>query len=140
MSKPSLLFTIILLVSVSNTFAEGLKIKPGKWEFISTTTMVGMGAPRQHTNTECLKDAELRPEKMMKDMNQGCQLSDTKTSSSNASWKVTCDNQGGQMVGEGQVASKGDTLTGGMDMSMSVNGQSMNMKIDWVGKHVGDCG
>ena len=54
-------------------------------------------------------------------------------------WKVSCASEGGEMLGEGNVTSKGDTLSGGMKMSMSFNGQSMDMQVDWLGKHIGSC-
>ena len=96
----------ILLAITTTTFAGEMKVKPGKWEFQSTTTMAMMGAPRTHTNTQCLKDAKVSPETMMKDMARGCELLDSSASSNAMTWKVKCNQDGGEMTGEGSVTSK----------------------------------
>lgn len=131
--------TSVLLLTCVNTLADEMKVKPGKWEFVSTTTMAMMGAPRSHTNTQCLKEATVSPETLMEDMAKGCELLDSEASSNAMSWKVKCLQDGGEMTGEGSVTSKGDTVEGGMNMKMSFNGQAMDMQVAWSGKHIGSC-
>ena len=133
----SALFTSLLIMSNAN--AAEMKVKPGQWEFVSTTTMAMMGAPRSHTNTQCLNESGVSPKTLMKDMAQGCELLDSDTSSNSMSWKVRCQQEGGEMTGEGQVSSTGDTLKGGMNMKMSFNGQAMDMSVEWSGRHIGAC-
>ena len=135
----NLFVAIFFLTSGITTFAGEMKVKPGKWEFVSTTTMAMMGAPRTHTNTQCLKEAKVSPETMMKEMAQGCELLDSEASSNAMTWKVKCNQDGGEMTGEGSVTSKGDTVEGGMNMQMSFNGQAMDMQVAWQGKHIGSC-
>ena len=130
---------LVLFLGAINLSAAEMKVKPGKWEFVSTTNMAMMGAPRSHTNTQCLNESGVSPKTLMKDMAQGCQLLDSNTSKSSMSWKVQCQQEGGEMTGEGQVSSTGDTLQGGMNMKMSFNGQAMDMSVEWTGKHVGAC-
>ena len=133
----SALFTSLLIMS--NVNAAEMKVKPGQWEFVSTTTMAMMGAPRSHTNTQCLNESGVSPKTLMKDMAQGCELLDSDTSSNSMSWKVRCQQEGGEITGEGQVSSTGDTLKGGMNMKMSFNGQAMDMSVEWSGRHIGAC-
>ena len=133
----SALFTSLLIMS--NVNAAEMKVKPGQWEFVSTTTMAMMGAPRSHTSTQCLNESGVSPKTLMKDMAQGCELLDSDTSSNSMSWKVRCQQEGGEMTGEGQVSSTGDTLKGGMNMKMSFNGQAMDMSVEWSGRHIGAC-
>ena len=130
---------LVLFLGAINLSAAEMKVKPGKWEFVSTTNMAMMGAPRSHTNTQCLSESGVSPKTLMKDMAQGCQLLDSNTSKSAMSWTVKCQQEGGEMTGEGQVSSTGDTLQGGMNMKMSFNGQAMDMSVEWTGKHVGAC-
>lgn len=132
-------FSFALLAMSVDSIAGEMKVKPGKWEFVSTTTMAMMGAPRTHTTNQCLKEAKVSPETLMKDMAQGCELLDSKASSNEMSWKVKCMQEGGEMTGQGNVTSDGDTVKGGMEMQMSFNGQAMDMQVEWSGKHIGRC-
>ena len=133
-----LLITALILIS-ANSSAVDMKVKPGKWEFVSTTTMAMMGAPRSHTSTQCLSESGVSPKTLMKDMTQGCELLDSNTTKNSMSWKVKCQQEGGEMTGEGQVSSTGSSLEGGMNMKMSFNGQAMDMSVEWTGKHIGAC-
>ena len=139
MSHAKISIALVLLLGAVNLSAAEMKVKPGKWEFVSTTNMAMMGAPRSHTNTQCLSESGVSPKTLMKDMAHGCELLDSNTSKSAMNWKVKCQQEGGEMTGEGQVSSTGDTLQGGMNMKMSFNGQAMDMSVEWTGKHVGAC-
>ncbi|MEM7465664.1 MAG: DUF3617 family protein [Pseudomonadota bacterium] len=140
MQNRSTVLAALLVVGATGTVsAAEMKVKPGKWEFASTTTMAMMGAPRTHTMTQCINESGITPETMMEEMAQGCELLDSNTSSQTMTWKVKCAQEGGEMTGEGQVVSGGDTLKGGMKMNMSFNGQAMNMSVEWSGKHIGAC-
>ena len=129
----------LLLLVANSANAIDMKVKPGKWEFVSTTTMAMLGAPRTHTATQCLSESGVSPQTLMKDMAQGCELLDSETTKSSMSWKVKCQQEGGEMTGNGQVSSTGNTLEGGMNMKMSFNGQAMDMSVEWSGKHLGAC-
>ena len=119
--------------------AAGMKIKTGEWEFQSQTSMPGQSGPREHVNKQCLKEETITPQTLMKDMKQDCQLLDANSSGNSMSWKVSCANNGGEMTGEGNVTGSGETLKGGMKMTMIFNGQTMNMAVSWDGKYIGPC-
>ncbi|MFT4560489.1 MAG: hypothetical protein ACI9BW_000223 [Gammaproteobacteria bacterium] len=124
---------------VGPTGALAMKIKPGKWEFRSTNSMHGAGAAQEQVDQQCISDPVMRPDTLMKDMNNGCQLLDTEDATDSMSWKVTCSNAGGEMSGSGNVRREGDGLVGGMQMTMSFNGQKMDMRVGWTGKYLGPC-
>lgn len=135
----SVAVSLLLSILSINCLAGEMNVKPGKWEFVSTTTMAMMGAPRTHTTTQCLKEAKVSPETLMKDMAQGCELLNSEASSNEMTWQVKCAQEGGEMTGSGQVRSNGNTVDGGMNMKMSFNGQTMDMDVVWNGKHIGQC-
>ena len=54
-------------------------------------------------------------------------------------WTIICKNNGVEMIGEGHAKSSGDTISGGMNISATVNGQDMTMSTKWQGKYVGAC-
>ena len=131
------IITTVMLLNPAH--AADMKIKPGQWEFRSTTSLPTPGGPREHVNTQCFADAKITPETLMKDMQQGCRLLESDSDGSSMSWKVSCSNSGGEMSGAGNVTVSGNTLTGAMKMAMSFNGQTMNMDMSWDGKYLGPC-
>jgi hypothetical protein len=124
---------------LGSAHAAGMEIKPGQWEFRSQTSMPVQGGIRENVNKQCLKDATVTPQTLMKDMQQGCELLDSKGTANSLSWKVSCSGGGGDMTGEGNVTGSDETLQGGMKMVVSYNGQKMNMAVSWDGKYVGPC-
>ena len=117
--------------------ASAITIKPGKWEFRSTSSMQGTGAPREQVNQQCLSDAEVKPSTLMQDMSGGCELINPKSDRDSMSWTIQCAGPTGQMSGTGNVRRDGDKLVGGMQMTMAFNGQSMNMNVKWIGTFLG---
>lgn len=124
---------------LGSAHAGDMQIKTGQWEFRSKTSMPTQGGPREHVNKQCLKEATITPETLMKDMQQDCQLFESTSAANSMSWKVSCSSGGGDMTGEGKVMGSGETLKGGMTMTMSFNGQTMNMDVSWDGKYIGPC-
>lgn len=119
--------------------ADGMNIKPGKWEFRSQSSLPGAGGTQKHTNTQCITEEQLKPETMMQDMQQGCELLESKVDGDTMTWKVHCNNPGGEMTGVGHVSGSNETISGGMEMTMSFSGQQMNMNMSWDGSYVGAC-
>lgn len=130
---------IAVFALLCSPYAAAMKIKPGKWEFRSTTSMASPGGPREHVKTQCITDPTMTPDTLMQDMEQGCRLLESNSDGDSMSWKVNCANAGGEMTGVGNVTSSGDKLKGGMKMSMSFNGQDMHMDMTWDGTHLGAC-
>ena len=118
-----------ILSGASQAGAADMTIKPGKWEFRSTTTMPSFNAPREHVNQECFTDSTISPQRLMKDMEQGCQLLNGESDKQSMSWQVSCSQQGINMTGTGKVRTSGETLDGSMHMAMHANGQEMNIEM-----------
>ncbi|MDA0822624.1 MAG: DUF3617 family protein [Proteobacteria bacterium] len=121
------------------TGALAMKIKPGNWEFRSTNSMHGANAAQEQVGEQCINDPVLKPDTLMKEMNNGCRLTDSQDGTDAMSWKVSCSNEGGEMTGNGNVRREGDGIVGGMEMTMSFKGQTMNMNVGWTGKYLGPC-
>ena len=131
------LLTALSVIVCANVSA--LTIKPGKWEFGSTSSMQGAGTPREQVNQQCLTDAEVKPSTLMQDMSDGCELIDPKSDRDSMSWSIQCSGPSGQMSGVGNVRRDGAKLLGGMQMKMAFNGQQMDMNVKWVGTYIGPC-
>lgn len=131
----SIVLSVLVLINCSAVSA--LTIKPGKWEFRSTSSLPG--APPEQVNEQCLSDKEVKPSTLMQDMSDGCELIDPKSDRDSMSWSITCSAPTGQMSGVGNVRRDGDKLLGGMQMKMAFNGQEMNMNVKWVGTYIGPC-
>ncbi len=130
----------LALASAADAWADGLKVEPGEWEFTSQTDAPGMPDMGPITRRECVEESSFSPDDFQKDMEGGCTISDVKATASTLTWKLSCSAmQGGEMTGRGRFESKGDTISGTMDMQMSVNGQPMSMQVRWSGKRVGPC-
>jgi hypothetical protein len=119
--------------------ADGLKVEPGEWEFTSQTNLPNMPGNGPVVRRECVKESSFSPDDFQKDMQGGCTISDVRTTSSSMNWKLSCPGMPGGMTGEGRFESTGKTITGAMDMNMTVNGQPMNMQVRWNGKRIGPC-
>lgn len=119
--------------------AEGLKIKPGNWEFRSTLSAGGQSSPGEHVNVECLEDENLTPKTMMKNMQQGCEVIKSDSDGQRLSWQVSCTNPAGTSSGAGEVEVIGESMTGSMTMSLALNDQKMTMDMTWRGKYLGPC-
>jgi hypothetical protein len=130
-------YATILLTGPTSALA--MKIKPGNWEFRSTNPMHGAGAGQEQVGEQCIRDPVMKPDTLMKEMNNGCRLTDSQNGTDSMSWQVSCSNEGGEMTGNGNVRREGDGIVGGMDMTMSFDGQKMDMKVGWIGKYLGPC-
>lgn len=128
------------LAVVGSAAAEDMRIKPGKWEFRSTMSMMGQGKPTEHVNQDCMKEESLSPQVMMKNMQQSCELLETTSTSDSLSWNVRCAAGGNSSTGTGSVRATGDeSLSGVMDMTFSYGDQQMTMNMQWNGTYLGPC-
>ena len=121
-------------------FGSEPRIKPGKWEFMTTTTMPMMPQPQTRTNTECITEEQADPLKEMTG-DSSCTIKDKSVTGSTLKWKMSCkDPHGGAaMDGSGELTSQDNTVEGAMEMTMQMGGQSMTLKTAWKGKRLGDC-
>jgi hypothetical protein len=54
-------------------------------------------------------------------------------------WSFDCPVEGGTSHGEWEATSGGDTVVGKGLITVSFQGQAMEMTMNWEGKRIGDC-
>lgn len=54
-------------------------------------------------------------------------------------WTLHCTSEGGEMRGEGELVSRGDSVRGSMTLAMQVQGQPMTFENAWEGRRLGPC-
>lgn len=135
---PALLVALTLAV-VSTASAEGIQIQSGQWKVTTTIENSMMPQPQVKTSTECVKQESWDPTKEMMKDNSGCKVTDQKVEGNTLRWKLECPNKMGKMTGSGEFTVDGDSATGSMDMSMTLQGQPMTFKSTWKGTRVGEC-
>ena len=139
MIRASIIIGGLLLVSPP-TWAEGLPVEPGMWEMVSTVHMPMMPEPRTETTTECVEKSEISMEDMgTEDMDPGCTFEQQLLEANTMKWSFDCPVEGGTSHGEWEATSSGDTVIGEGVITVSFQGQSMEMTMNWEGKRVGDC-
>jgi len=135
----AVLLTTTVLLFAGNLAADGIPVSPGKWEMTSTMTMTMMPQPQTNTMTECIKDDHIDPESFNMDEETPCSIKDMTVDGDTLSWAISCPTAAGQMDGQWEMTSQGDTLSGHGSMSAEFGGQKMGFDMTWEGKRIGDC-
>ncbi len=140
MKTPGCLLVACTLVIVGGAHAAGPGgMRPGLWE---TTIQTNMGGAKPFVTRACVTAKQLEDPKgavpKMDDAKMKCEQLDYKTSGSTVSWKLRCSGEMA-MEGSGQMTASADSYTGKMDMTMKMQGQSMNMNQTMSGRRLGDC-
>lgn len=132
---------LLLLSGPLAAKADAIPVQPGLWEMTSTMNMPMMPQPNVSTRTECIAEEEISMEDVGgEDMGPECVFETTQADDSTMHWSFTCPLEGGGTShGEWQATSHGDRITGNGKVSMSLQGQAMEMTVSWEGKRVGDC-
>lgn len=138
--KISVIATILTIASLlaAPSFAGGMQVEPGKWEYTTTARNSMMPAPRTMTMTRCITTPEVDPDAFM-DEAQDCELTDIESDASSMRWNMVCTNPGGEMRGETHYTSTGATISGTMTMTMSAEGHTMTMETQTEGRRLGPC-
>ena len=130
----------ILLLTAPAARADGIPVEPGLWEMSSIVNMPMMPQPRVTTTTECMKESEISMDDMGgEDMDLNCQFEMAQVDGNTMKWSVDCPVEGGTSHGEWEATSSGDSVTGEGLVTMSFQGQAMEMTMSWEGKRIGDC-
>ena len=123
---------------LSIVYAGGMQIKSGLWETKSFVTLPFDGGVQESTSQDCIDDSNITPEEMMKDA-QGCNILESDVDKNSMTWTISCKNNGVEMIGKGHANSDGNTVSGGMNISATVNEQDVTMSTKWEGKYIGAC-
>ena len=142
--KKSIVHTIVapgLLVLISiSALAEGIPVEPGLWKMTSTVNMPMLPQPRVTTVTECMEKSEITMDEVGGEgMDPNCTFDMAQVDGNTMKWSVDCPVEGGTSHGEWQATSGGDTVTGEGSLTMSFQGQTMEMTMTWEGQRIGAC-
>jgi len=130
----------ILLLTAPVARADGIPVEPGMWEMSSTMTMPMLAQPRVTTTTECMTESEISMDDMGgEEMDPNCQFEMAQVDGNTMKWSFDCPVDGGTSHGEWEATSSGDSVTGNGVITMSFQGQTMEMTMSWQGKRIGDC-
>lgn len=129
-----------MAVFASPVLAGGIPVEPGLWSVTSTMSMPMMPAPQTMTMEECFEDDVIDMEDMaMEDLDPGCSYDLGQVDGNTMEWTIDCPVEGGSMHAEWTATSGGDTVEGEGRMTMSIQGQNMEMTMSWSGERTGDC-
>jgi hypothetical protein len=114
------------------------QMRPGQWEVTTRTEMSGL--PMQmpdRTVAICVTAQNQNKPPIGSD--GSCTFSNYRTSGNSATWQMACSGAA-SMTGDGRIDFAGDTYVGGSVMNVVVGpGQSMQMRMNYSGRRVGDC-
>ena len=131
---------ITTLFAAPAVMADGIPIEPGLWEITSTMQMPMLPEPRVTTTTECMENSEITMDDMgTEDMDPNCTADVSQVDSNTMKWSFDCPVQGGTSHGEWEMVSEGDSVSGNGVITMSFQGQAMEMTMEWEGHRVGNC-
>jgi len=87
-----------------------------------------------------MKESEISMDDMGgEDMDPNCQFEMAQVDGNTMKWSVDCPVEGGTSHGEWEATSSGDSVTGEGLVTISFQGQAMEMTMSWEGKRIGDC-
>ena len=137
--RPCILLLTTLFAAPA-VMADGIPIEPGLWEITSTMQMPMLPEPRVTTTTECMEESEISMDDMgTEDMDPNCTVDMSQVDDNTMKWSFDCPVQGGTSHGDWEAVSEGDSVSGNGLITMSFQGQTMEMTMEWEGHRVGDC-
>ena len=128
---------LLALAAWAGAEGGGIKVEPGKWEF-RTRSNQPMGDPQEQLTTQCLSEDEMKPDIFRKDA-KGCSFSETKTSATEMSWRMSCAQEGRTLTGDARFTSTGDAVEGVLKMAFLFDDQRVDFERTWRGKRLGPC-
>jgi hypothetical protein len=139
MIRPYILL-VTTLFTAPVALADGIPVEPGLWEMTSTMTMPMLQEPRVTAVTECMQKSEISMDDMGGDgMDPNCSFDMNQVDGNTMKWSFDCPVEGGTSHGEWEAVSEGDSVSGKGLITMSFQGQTMEMTMSWAGRRIGDC-
>ncbi len=141
MKAPMLVALVFGLVFAPGAMATKptLTIEPGQWRFSTNTFLSSAPTLRPAKVAErCVTDPELTPEAFSASM-EGCDLVSAQSSGDSMVWEMECFGESSEAHGSASFTSTGTTLAGTMNMTLTGNGGTIEMKIIWDAERLGDC-
>ena len=125
---------VVLVMLATSVLAKS--INPGLWEMSVMTSMSGMNTamPAQKTQ-QCITSKDMVPRDT-----EGCSLTNVKVNNGNVSWDMSCNKQGMNISGSGQLTYNGNSMRGSALLKVKQQGgQALEMKQTYTGKRIGKC-
>ena len=124
---------LVILASAAPVSAQA--VQPGLWEITSRMEMPGMAMPPL-TIQQCIRDAS--PESVVPQM-PNCTVTSRSASGDTVRWSVSCQEGGMKMNGTGEMAMRGATSEGVLQMTIDEGGQRQQMTHRYSGRRIGNC-
>ncbi|MBS1212757.1 MAG: hypothetical protein H6R26_1374 [Proteobacteria bacterium] len=119
----------------------GPDMRPGLWEITMQLEMPGMPMampPVKQTMCFTQQDVESGAKTVPQDSPDNpthCKPENFNMRGNTATWTLKCDN----MAGTGSMTYSGDSYSGSSDISMTMEGETQQMKQTFSGRRLGDC-
>ena len=118
--------------------AAHAQMQPGEWEFTNTMSSAALPQPQTMTMKKCITSQQAgdpagwqpRPE-------SDCKVTPKGKSGDSVAWDISCPKAG--MNGTGTARLAGATIEGETKMTMSGQGQNVQMTTRTKGRRVGPC-
>ena len=133
-----LLFVVSLLVP-GFTQATTLKVNPGLWEAVWTSTNPLTGEAITDRRTECVRTEEFNPRQLLK-QTQGCTVIKEALNGNKLSFSLMCGVEGGPNTRvDGDFQTSGVAGNGHVRTSVSFGTMAVQMDTKVATRRVGDC-
>lgn len=130
--------SLILLVSGA-AYAATLKIQPGLWEAVWTSTNPLTGEAITDRRTECVRTADFNPRQLLK-QTQGCTVVKEVLNGNKLDFSLMCGVEGGPKTRvDGDFQTGGKAGNGHVRTNVSFGTMAVQMNTKVATRRVGDC-
>ncbi|SMG66080.1 conserved hypothetical protein, secreted [methanotrophic bacterial endosymbiont of Bathymodiolus sp.] len=131
--------TLFLVMFTAPVFAQMPDIQEGLWEVSTEATIPGMPMKMPAMTTEqCFTKQSMNPENILQQNN--CQMHKMDIQSNQASWSMTCEQEGMTMQGSGNIQYQKTQFSGTFDLVISGAPEgAMSMQTKLSGRYIGQC-
>ena len=120
--------------------ASAQSLQPGRWQFDSVMTMVGLGKPQTNSVQRCVTkeeaaDAERWTGRKLE--RTDCKMTVRSKSATSVRWALDCPTSGTHGTGSARIGR--GTMTSEQHMTGEAQGRTYEMEIRTTGKRLGPC-
>lgn len=134
-----LILSALFSLSVPVMATETPDIKEGMWEISSRASIPAMSVPIPAlTMQQCFTRQSMNPENILQQNN--CQMNNMDIQTNSVHWQMSCQQEGMQMQGQGQIQYQQTRFSGTFDLTMSGSAAgAMAMHTELTGRYIGKC-
>jgi uncharacterized protein DUF3617 len=126
------------MVALAAFAAQAQQMEAGEWEFTNTMSSPMLPQPQTMTMKRCLTSKEVSdPAGWQPRPESDCKVTPKGKSGDSVSWDISCPKAG--MNGSGTARLSGASVESETKMTMSGQGQSVQMTTKTKGRRVGPC-